>query len=208
MVGTKTCILHLIRWSTTYDLSVATGSKYWHRICYVNTTKYSNYDNFVRNCANFVGNFVISGKFVLCYGKFCYVRKIFFGHNKMGGGGGGEVVRKNYLRKKFFCSPSPSLFGMDWRPWYMYSKTLKIFLANVPCFVVYTTPFVTPLAYSVKHEIKPRKLHRRANFLWQVSFARVYSKTLKIFPCQYALFCSIYTTPFVTPLAYIVRSYN
>ena len=32
--------------------------------------------NLGRNCVNFVGNFVISGKFV-CFEKFLYVRKIF-----------------------------------------------------------------------------------------------------------------------------------
>jgi hypothetical protein len=37
----------------------------------------TNSVHFVRNCVNFVGNFVISGKFVCCFEKFWYVRKIF-----------------------------------------------------------------------------------------------------------------------------------
>jgi hypothetical protein len=39
----------------------------------------TNYDNFVRNCVNYVGNFVIAGEFVLCSEKFWYVRKFFLG---------------------------------------------------------------------------------------------------------------------------------
>jgi hypothetical protein len=50
-------------------------------VCWANKASraiFANYDNFVRNCVNFVGNFVISGKFVLCSEKFWYVRKNFF----------------------------------------------------------------------------------------------------------------------------------
>jgi hypothetical protein len=39
----------------------------------------TNYDNFVRNCVNYVGKFVIAGEFVLCSEKFWYVRKFFLG---------------------------------------------------------------------------------------------------------------------------------
>jgi hypothetical protein len=53
----------------------STFGQYW----FIIKKNGTNYDNFVRNCVNYVGNFVGGG----------------------GGGGGGEVVRKNSLRKKF-----------------------------------------------------------------------------------------------------------
>ena len=64
---------------------------------------------------------MISGKFVLCYGKFCYVRKIFFDPSNGtltknflatgGGGGGGRSSEKIISGKKFFAVRPPHFLG-------------------------------------------------------------------------------------------------
>jgi hypothetical protein len=68
---------HPVCWANKASRAIfdrSTVGQYWLII----KKKGTNYDNFVRNCVNYVGNFVIAGEFVLYSEKFWYVRKKFF----------------------------------------------------------------------------------------------------------------------------------
>ena len=60
----------------------------------------TNYDNFERNCVNYVGNFVIAGEFVLCSEKFWYAEKIFLGPKFFWRRGGEGGRQKKYSPEK------------------------------------------------------------------------------------------------------------
>jgi hypothetical protein len=59
------------------------------------------------NCVNFVGNFVISGKFVLRSKKFLYVRKIFLPPKMVHGG---TIALKARTTSRFSSELGSSVF--------------------------------------------------------------------------------------------------